>query len=375
MATAGGTERMITEKVNYLSERFDYDITIISCFQSQNEDNIFQLSNKVKQINLGIPFFSQYKYKYPKRLWIKWQMNRLLKKSIIEAIETVDPDILIGVSRFKANYISTIRCRAKKIIECHENRYNTIYDASENHSFLAKIFLKAYSSYYFQTIERNADVVITLTEEDKTLWNRAKRVEAIPNFSTIPISKISDFTTKRVIAVGRLAWEKGFDRLIEAWGMISSKHTDWHLDIYGRGRMHDTLISLAKSYNANNLTIHNPSSNISQEYANSSICAVTSYFEGFSLVILEAMKHGVPCIAFDCPFGPRSIIENNKNGFLVEDGNISSFAERLCNLIENESLQKKFGAAAIERAKHFDIDSIMNQWRALFEGFIYNDIK
>ena len=204
MATPGGTERMITEKANYLSERFGYNVTIISCFQLQNENNFFNTSDKIKQINLGIPYFSQYKYKYPKRLWIKWKMNRLLKKSIIGAIKQVDPDIIIGVSRFKANYISTIKCRAKKIIECHEIRHNTIYDASEKHSFFVRIFLSGYPFYYFHTIEQNADAIITLTKEDKLLWKRAKRVEAIPNFSTIPISKISVCTTKNIITVGRI---------------------------------------------------------------------------------------------------------------------------------------------------------------------------
>lgn len=370
MAATGGTERMISEKVNYLSEQFGYDVTIISCFQLPNEDNVFQLSNKVKQINLGIPYFSQYKYKYPKRLWIKWKMNRLLKKSISDAVKQVNPDILFGVSRFKANYISTISCRAKKIIECHEIRYNTIYDASEKHSLFARLFLRIYSFYYFHTIERNADIIITLTEKDKSLWKRARRVEVIPNFSTMPVSKITDCTTKRVIAVGRLAWEKGFDRLIEAWGIISSRHPDWHLDIYGKGRMHDTFIALAKKYNANNLTIHNPSSNISQEYANSSICAVTSYFEGFSLVILEAMKHGVPCVAFDCPFGPGSIINDTSCGFLVENDDINLFAEKLCRLIEDENLRKQFSKAAIEKAKTYDIDIIMNKCIALYEQLV-----
>ena len=150
--------------------------------------------------------------------------------------------------------------------------------------------------------------------------------------------------------------------------MVASKHPDWHLDIFGQGNMHDALITLEKKYKANNLTIHNTSSNISKEFTKSSICAVTSYFEGFSLVILEAMRHGVPCVAFDCPFGPSYIIEDNKNGFLVEDGNISLFADRLCKLIENKSMRQEFGTDAIERAKHFDIDSIMNQWKTLFEG-------
>ena len=370
MVIGGGTERIITEKANYLSERLGYDVTIISCFQLPNEENYYHTSNKIKQINLGIPYFSQYKYKYPKRLWIKWQMNRLLKKSISGVVKHVDPDILIGVSRFKANYISTIRCRAKRIIECHESRYNTIYDASEKHSILTKKFLKAYSFCYFNAIERNADVIVTLTEREKMLWRRAKRVEVIPNFSTMAINKISDCTTKRVIAVGRLVWEKGFERLIEAWGIISSKHPDWHLDIYGKGRMHDTLIALFKKYHAHNLIIHSPTSNISQEYANSSICAVTSYYEGFSLVILEAMRHGIPCVAFDCPFGPASIIKDSNCGFLVENGNIRLFAEKLCHLIEDEGLRKDFSKAALERANTFDIDIIMKKWKVFFEQLV-----
>ena len=82
LAKTGGTERMITEKANYFAEQFGYDVTIITCFQRDDEINYFSLSNKVKQFNLGIPYFSQYKYKYPERLWIKWQINKLLKKDI-----------------------------------------------------------------------------------------------------------------------------------------------------------------------------------------------------------------------------------------------------------------------------------------------------
>jgi glycosyltransferase involved in cell wall biosynthesis len=237
------------------------------------------------------------------------------------------------------------------------------------------MFLTVYTYSYFRAIERNADSVITLTEKDKLLWKRAKRVEVIPNFSSMTISKISDCTSKHVIAVGRLAWEKGFERLIEAWSIVCSRHTDWHLDIYGQGCMYDTLNTLTNTYKAHNLTFHNYTSNISQEYANSSICAVTSYFEGFSLVLLEAMRHGVPCVAFDCPFGPRSIIDDASNGFLVYDGEIKLFAERLCRLIEDEDLRKHFSKNAIERAKFFDVNIIMSKWKDLFDVLSRNAIN
>ena len=119
-----------------------------------------------------------------------------------------------------------------------------------------------------------------------------------------------------------------------------------------------------------NIFLQGVSHNISQVYATSSICAVTSYFEGFSLVILEAMKHGVPCVAFDCPEGPKSIIEDGENGLLVENGNKSLFIEKLCTLMENDQLRQKLSKSAIERAKFFDTDKIMLQWKALFEELI-----
>ena len=370
MAVTGGTERMITEKANYLAERYEYDVTIISCFQSPDEENFFKLSPKVKQINLGIPWNSQYKYKYPKKIWIKWKLNRLLKKSISQSVQQVDPDILIGVSRFKANYISSIKCRGKKIIECHEVKYNTLYDAGVNRSFPVRVFMKIYEHIYFRAIERHADAIVTLTEEDMLLWKRAKHKEVIPNFSTMPISQYSDCTSKRVIAVGRLAWEKGFGRLIQIWTIVSSRHPDWHLDIFGGGGMYDTLQALIKIYKTKNVTFHNFTLDISQEYAASSICAVTSYFEGFSLVLLEAMKHGVPCVAFDCPFGPRSIINNFYSGFLVNDGDIRVFAERLCRLIEDEELRKQFSKTSIDLASSFDVDITMDMCKNFYERLV-----
>jgi glycosyltransferase involved in cell wall biosynthesis len=151
---------------------------------------------------------------------------------------------------------------------------------------------------------------------------------------------------------------------------VSSRHPDWHLDIFGGGGMYDTLQALIKIYKTKNVTFHNFTLDISQEYAASSICAVTSYFEGFSLVLLEAMKHGVPCVAFDCPFGPRSIINNFYSGFLVNDGDIRVFAERLCRLIEDEELRKQFSKTSIDLASSFDVDITMNMCKNFYERLV-----
>jgi glycosyltransferase involved in cell wall biosynthesis len=188
------------------------------------------------------------------------------------------------------------------------------------------------------------------------------------------IRQYSTCTAKRVIAVGRLTPVKGYERLLNIWGNVNAKHPDWHLDIFGDGSLKNELTNYANSNHINNVTLRGITHHISQEYANSSICTVTSYYEGFSLVILEAMMHGVPCVAFDCPNGPRSIIKDQQCGYLIENGNDNLFTEKLCHLIEDQELRTQFSKAAIERSKIFNIDTIMGQWKSLFESLCQQTI-
>lgn len=364
----GGTERIISEKANYLAEQYKYNVYIITCTQQQDQPNAFQLSSSVHQIKLAIPYYSQYCYKYPKRFFVKLSINKKLKEAIIEAVQQINPDILIGIGHYKADLISSIKCRAKKIIECHEARFFTQSGMANHQNVLSKLFTKFYRKLYFRTIERKADVIVTLTEGDKLLWNKAKRIEVIPNFSNIQVSQISSCHSKRVIAVGRLSWEKGYDRLIDIWELVSRKSPDWQLDIFGEGELEKNLSYKIAKKHINNITIHPTTNNISYEFSKSSICVMTSYYEGFALVLLEALKHGVPCVAYDCPFGPASIIEDNRCGYLIDNGNINVFAKKLCTLMNDENTRKKFSKESIKRSKDFAIDTIMGKWINLFES-------
>ena len=101
--------------------------------------------------------------------------------------------------------------------------------------------------------------------------------------------------------------------------MISEKYTDWQLNIFGEGYLKDALNNKIKTSNLNNITLQGSTSNISKDYSTSSICVSTSYLEGFSLALLEAMRHGVPCVAFNCPYGPASIIKNDLCGYLIDN--------------------------------------------------------
>lgn len=368
IGSQGGGIKIIIEKANFLAEQYGYDVSIISW--SKCPTNIFyHVSEKVKKEYLDVPYYSQYHYKYPMRLWKKYILNKKLKNRLNHVIQRIDPDILICLSIQKADMICNLKCRAKKIIECHEARF-FMTSHLWNQSKLSYIYNKLYTSSYFRSIERKADVVVTLTDDAKRLWHQAKHVEVIPNFSSMSISGYSNCTNKRIIAVGRLSQEKGFDRLLYIWEVVSTKYPEWQLDIFGDGDIKDKLESMIASKNIKRVTLCEAKNQLSEEYASSSICTVTSYFEGFSLVLLEALMHGVPCVAFDCPYGPRNIIEDGKCGFLIEEGNNQLFIEKLSHLIEDEPLRQQFSQAALQQAKCFDADKIMKKWKDLFEEII-----
>ena len=364
LETSGGTERIVSEKANYLADVFGYDVTIICYDQHENSSNFYFLSDNVEQRQLGLQMYSQYRYAYPKRLWKKYVLRSHLKRALSKVVKEINPDFLIGISHFRADIVCTIDCKTKKIIESHVPRS---FIENTNNKYINDIYKRYYDMRYFHVIEKKADMIITLTERDRELWSEAKRVETIPNFSNLHIDQVCDHKKKRVITVGRLSKEKGFDRLLVIWKLVVNKHPDWQLDIFGDGDMKNKLEQKIKLGNITNVTLCGTTNQISKELSKSSICVSTSYYEGFSLVLLEAITHGVPCVAFDCPYGPRTIIEDGKCGYLVENGHIPQFVEKLCTLMENEQLRIEFSKASIERSKFFNIDAIMLQWKKLFE--------
>lgn len=369
LALNGGVERIISEKMNYYADQLGYEVYVITCFQMiELQKNTFSLSENVVQINLQFPMHNQYKYKYPKRLWVKLRLNKQFKKQLQQVVQQINPDILITLSYFYADFICSIPCHAVKIVESHEPRTYTLSTRGHNskHSLIKRAYMNLYRFIYLRRVEHYADVIVTLTKGDAKLWQRANRIEVIPNFTTMNIIEHCNIHEKRVIAVGRLSWQKGFDRLIKAWIIVNKKHPDWQLSIFGSGPMEIELRNQIHQERLQNANVYPFTNIISKEYLNSSIYALSSNYEGLPLVLIEAMLHGLPCVAFDCPFGTSDVIIDNQCGFIVNNGDIESFAIRLCQLIESEDLRKRFSANAIERSKSYDIAKIMAMWDALF---------
>lgn len=366
IARIGGVERILVDKMNYLAEVYGYEVYLITAAQG-NHPFSFPLSDKVKHIDINARFHVQYQYKFPKRLWMKWKLDYDFKHRLQEQIGLIDPDIVIGTTYYKADVICRLNCRAKKIIESHcAKSYTGQNDGIVRNKIMQWLYNRQLKNYN-KAIERKSDVIVALTKGDATEWNKKENIFVIPNMiRKMPESK-SSCEAHRVISVGRLIYQKGYDLLIEAWNIIYKKHPDWKLDIYGEGPLRDELQRQISRNKLNDvITIHSSTPYIFEEFIQSSIYIMSSRFEGFGLVLIEAMSCGLPCISFDCPYGPDTIIVYNKNGILVPNGNIEKLAEAICLLMEQDNVRHKYGMEAKKSVERFLSENIMSQWKQLF---------
>lgn len=179
--------------------------------------------------------------------------------------------------------------------------------------------------------------------------------------------------SKRIITAGRLVEQKGYDLLLDAWSKVHQKHPEWILDIYGEGEDKTMLLEKRKNLALeNSVLFHPPTLDIYQKYMDSDFYVMSSRFEGFGLVLAEAMSCGIPCVSFDCPHGPSDIIKDYEDGLLVEKENIKELADKICYLIENENVRIKMGHKARENVKRFLPENVMPQWKNLFESLTYS---
>lgn len=290
-------------------------------------------------------------------------MIKELKSKLNHIVNEINPDIIISTSYYAADIICKTKHKAVKIVESHTARKY----AESNRNKIVSLLKEIEDKKYYKTIERYSDVIIALTVGETKAWN-AQNIAVIPNIVDLHNTKHSQHTQKTALFAGRFTYQKGLERMLEAWKIVVSKKNDWTLKLVGEGEQKEYLQQLCQELEITANVIFAPATKeIEKEYINSSLFLFTSRYEGFGLVLVEAMQCGVPCISFDCTYGPSDIIDNGVNGYLIENNDVEAFAKATLKLIEDDELRKKMGNAAIEKAKQYLPEKIMPKWIELFK--------
>ncbi|ACU06800.1 Glycosyltransferase [Flavobacteriaceae bacterium 3519-10] len=338
----GGIERSLTTRANYLAEVFNYQITIV-CTSRKSGKPAFKINDSINVLFLE-------KLTSRKTVYGRILLRFIQTKKIITELK---PDVVISVKYTLHNLFFTLYpSRIRFISELRE----PFGQANQHVTSSLKSFI---SKKIRNFVLKRQDVVIVLTEEDKRNWGY-KNIRVVPNPHTIQTDVVSDLSKKQVLALGRLHKVKGFDKLLEVWKIVNTAHPDWILKIGGAGEEYENLLAKIRFLGLNDSVIlNNQFLPVVSEFLNSSIFVLSSRFEAFGNVLVEAKICGVPSIAFNVPSGPKEIIVDGEDGFLVDYLSINEMANKIIYLIDNPSVRVRMGRRAKINSESFSVDAIL----------------
>jgi len=345
--TEGGLERVLCLKANYLVEHFHHDVSIVT----QNNGNtslFYPLNNKINLFDIDLS---------GNRL----QFVAKYIKEVSRVVKLINPDVIIVADSIPKALLISLSVKNRRIIyECH----NSIFVELSKNKYSKSI--KPIFNYWFNRFgAKRMQEFVALSKESLLEWN-IPNGKIIPNPIWLQSQRVSYLTSKIILIVSRHSYEKGLDRFFEIWKLVSPNYPDWKVEIYGKTFNQYNFKEIVNQLGiSDSVNFFKPVKDIEQKYLDASIYVMTSRYEAFPMVLLEAMACGLPTIAYDCPCGPRAIITNNENGFLIQDGDQSAFVIALQKLIESKELREKMGTTAKKNSKKYNLEKIMNQWNSL----------
>lgn len=345
----GGAERVVLQIANELVRRDNIDVSIISY---QKTDPFYYAEKNLKFYDLSLVQSSNYFLKKVKPILYFYKFRNMIKE------RKVDYVISVGEVGTIFMILSTLYMKnIKKISWIHNSFFQPSYKTI---------------GYLRNLLFHLLDKIVVLNKTDMKEYKRlfGKKVVTIPNPVSFKLEGNSSLNNKKLISVGRYAPVKGFNYLIEAMELVIKKFPDVNLNIFGydEGEKMKLENLITRKNLQKNIVLYDSISNIENEYLKADIFIMTSLYECFPMVLLEAKEAGLPIISFDCNSGPRDIVNDLEDGYLVEYLNIVKLSEKIIELLQDDEKRCKFGIKAKENVKEYHIENIIHKWEDLLGG-------
>lgn len=349
ITNSGGTERVAIIIMNELNKLDTFNVSVLSLVEKEKEP-FFELDK-------SIPRYTIYDHVVRGITHISGIINRTRK-----TIKKHQIDVLIDIDGILEMYTIPTKLFTKvKIISWeHYNFYQ--------HPVVP------YRKYTRKMAARWADDIVTLTEEDKGYYTSNLNVRCPIQCIYNPViwkenSGEYDIASKIILSAGRLTYQKGFDILVDVADLFLKNYPDWKWVVLGEGEDRQMLEEKAKVKGLDKqLLFPGNVNNIDEYYAKAAMFVMTSRFEGLPMTLLETKPFKLPIVSFDCKTGPKELVQEDVNGYLVAEGDNQAMAEKICKLIENKDKRKLFSQKSqIDMAK-FELDSIIENWTNLIES-------
>lgn len=352
---SGGLERVLSVKASLLAEPYGYEVHILALNEPERQQPFFKFSDKIIRHNLklgGNPLNYMLSY----------------RNGIKIMVSQIQPDVIsVCDDGLKGFFIPKIL--GKKIPVVYERHVSKLISLADRQGLGKKAAELQFT--LMNRLAKGFDAFVVLTEGNKNEWKDLKNLVVIPNPLPFYPEASAPLTSKKVIAVGKYSHQKGFDLLLEAWAKLPQHLNDWELHLYGKQDRLQTLTQQAEQLGvAGQVKFHGPDPEIEARFMESSVFVLSSRYEGFGMVIIEAMACGLPVVSFDCPYGPSDIITDNEDGFLVANGDLDIFAKKLQLLLENQHLKTQMGRSAKQNVQRFLPQNVVPLWDSLFKKIL-----
>jgi glycosyltransferase involved in cell wall biosynthesis len=352
---AGGLERVLSIKASYLAEVYGYDVTIL-CLNNGHQNPFYIFSDKIKMVSISVSGNPM-------------QYIKSYKKGIQEIVKTIRPDVIsVCDDGLKGFFIPKIIDSKEAIV--YERHVSKEIEMNDSFSFLKKKGIQV-KWKIMEYLASSFSKFIVLTPGNTMEWTSLSNLEVIPNPLSFYPKESSTLQNRNVIAVGKQGFQKGYDRLLAAWQIVNQNHPDWQLEIYGQSAPEYQLEELSKSLGIGDcVSFYPPTKDIQNKYIEASLYVMSSRFEGFGMVLIEAMACGLPCVSFDCNYGPSDIILDGVDGFVVPNGDCTALAKVISTMLDDATLRGRMGANAKLNVQRFLPEVIVKQWDVLFKQLV-----